>query len=62
MPIQRTRRHCTMSVARPSHMDMTLAKQSPWSSPDPGFVNFVTELGFKLSDDGLRDALAPRLK
>lgn len=35
---------------------------APWASLIPGFMIFITVLGFMLVGDGLRDALDPRLK
>ena len=35
---------------------------APWASLWPGFMIFITVLGFMLLGDGLRDALDPRLK
>ncbi|MFX1477411.1 MAG: ABC transporter permease [Promethearchaeota archaeon] len=36
--------------------------QAPWASLWPGFMIFLTVLGFMLVGDGLRDALDPRMK
>jgi len=36
--------------------------EAPWASLWPGFMIFITVLGFMLFGDGLRDALDPRMK
>ncbi len=45
-----------ISVARENPYD------APWAGLWPGFMIFLTVLGFMLVGDGLRDALDPRLK
>ncbi len=46
--------------------DISVARENPYSAPWaglwPGFMIFLTVLGFMLVGDGLRDALDPRLK
>lgn len=46
--------------------DINVARENPYESPWaglwPGFMIFLTVLGFMLVGDGLRDALDPRLK
>ena len=46
--------------------DINLARQNPYQAPWaglwPGFMIFITVLGFMLVGDGLRDALDPKLK
>ena len=46
--------------------DISVARENPYNAPWaglwPGFMIFLTVLGFMLVGDGLRDALDPRLK
>jgi len=46
--------------------DINIAREKPYTAPWaglwPGFMIFLTVLGFMLAGDGLRDALDPRLK
>jgi len=46
--------------------DINVARENPYEAPWaglwPGFMIFITVLGFMLVGDGLRDALDPRLK
>jgi peptide/nickel transport system permease protein len=46
--------------------DISVARENPYEAPWaglwPGFMIFLTVLGFMLVGDGLRDALDPRLK
>ena len=46
--------------------DINVARENPYDAPWaglwPGFMIFLTVLGFMLVGDGLRDAMDPKLK